>query len=360
MANSSYQIATTPKLYVSYPLFQYASGALDVYSNSDGNNNSFLNDEEMIKLIQIDPSNQIQINSNSTYAYLQYRILPSNWTIDDGTDLANFIASNIANFDYYMILGHNLHTSNVSVETKAITALSGAALNSLDQTDNINGVNSVPEYDGWSLMNIGNNSPNSPMGSFRLQFDGDNPTECKIGSVLWGKSYQFPVNTQLSTSTKFEYGIKQKSTISGKTISSANWTKPNNWGTEPFGLTEGEEVDNFTRRSGRRVWKMSFDSLAPDKVMPQNMMMNSNGYTAQDNHTLDANDSSLYNINNSEDFYSAVVHKTMGGHLPMVLQIDSSDNSPSNFAIVRMNKDYTVTQKSPLLFSYSITLTEQI
>ena len=69
---------------------------------------------------------------------------------------------------------------------------------------------------------------------------------------------------------------------------------------------------------------------------------------------------SLYNINNSEDFYSAVVHKTMSGHLPMVLQIDSSDNSPSNFAIVRMNKDYTVTQKSPLLFSYSITLTEQI
>ena len=65
MANSSYQIATTPKLYVSYPLFQYASGALDVYSNSDGNNNSFLNDEEMIKLIQIDPSNQIQINSNN-------------------------------------------------------------------------------------------------------------------------------------------------------------------------------------------------------------------------------------------------------------------------------------------------------
>ena len=106
---------------------------------------------------------------------------------------------------------------------------------------------------------------------------------------------------------------------------------------------------------------MSFDSLAPDKVMPQNMMMNDNGFNGQDNHSVAADGtSSLYNINNSEDFYSAVVHKTMGGHLPMVLQIDSSDNSPSNFAIVRMNKDYTVTQKSPLLFSYSITLTEQI
>ena len=32
MADSYYQIATTPKLYVSYPLYQYASGALDEYS----------------------------------------------------------------------------------------------------------------------------------------------------------------------------------------------------------------------------------------------------------------------------------------------------------------------------------------
>ena len=106
---------------------------------------------------------------------------------------------------------------------------------------------------------------------------------------------------------------------------------------------------------------MSFDSLAPFKVMLQNMMMNSNGYTAQDNHSVAADGtSSLYNIYNSEDFYSAVVHKTMGGHLPMVLQIDSSDNSPSGFAIVRLSPNFTVTQKSPLLFSYSITLTEQI
>ena len=29
MANSFYQTTTTPKLYVSYPLWQYANGALD-------------------------------------------------------------------------------------------------------------------------------------------------------------------------------------------------------------------------------------------------------------------------------------------------------------------------------------------
>ena len=177
---------------------------------------------------------------------------------------------------------------------------------------------------------------------------------------MWGKSFEFPINTSLSTTTKFEYGIKQKSTISGKTISTANWTKPNNWITEPFGLGN-QEGDNYQRRSGRRVWKMQFDSLAPDKVMNQNMMMNSNGFTAQDNHSTAADSvESLYNINDATDFYTNVVHRSMSSHLPMVLQIDKNDNSPSNFAIVRMNKDYTIKQKSPNLYSISVTLTEQI
>ena len=353
MANSSYQIATTPKLYVSYPLFQYASGALDEYESFT------LSNEDMIKLIQLDPSNQINIEYVRSLA-LRYKITPAS---DDTTQV---LASGLWNFDYLMVLGHNFHSTEVFANVMAAPDNNELLTCSNVVNDCVSEVgNFYPEYDGWSLMNI-DNLPSSEDNNV-FQFAVENPSilpesgPMKIGSLLWGKSYQFPVNTQLSTSTKFEYGIKQKSTISGKTISTANWTKPNNWGTEPFGLTEGEEVDNFTRRSGRRVWKMSFDSLAPDKVMPQNMMMNSNGFTAQDNHSVAADGtSSLYNINNSEDFYSAVVHKTMGGHLPMVLQIDSSDNSPSNFAIVRMNKDYTVTQKSPLLFSYSITLTEQI
>ena len=58
MANSSYQIATTPKLYVSYPLFQYASGALDSYYTDKQS----ISEEDMIKLIQLDPSNYVTFN----------------------------------------------------------------------------------------------------------------------------------------------------------------------------------------------------------------------------------------------------------------------------------------------------------
>ena len=354
MANSSFQIATTPKLFVSYPLFQYASGALDSYYT----NKQSISEEDMIKLIQLDPSNYVTFNDDVvSFEKFNYRIVPS-------YDNNNPVDSGLWDFDFFMMLGHNMHSIYGGKHFKLRQYKNETHIGELAYSNIINSpYDSTPEYDGWSLAQI-DETP-SDANDLQIHFTSEsvnsNWDNFSLGALAWGKSYTFPMNTQINTSTKFEYGIKQKSTISGKTISSANWTKPNNWITEPFGLNDGEEGDNFQRRSGRRVWKMTFDSLAPDKVMPQNMMMNSNGFTAQDNHSVAADGtSSLYNINNSEDFYSAVVHKTMGGHLPMVLQIDSSDNSPSNFAIVRMNKDYTVTQKSPLLFSYSITLTEQI
>ena len=360
MANSSYQIATTPKLYVSYPLFQYASGALDSYFTDKQS----ISEEDMIKLIQLDPSNYVTFN-NDVYSYekFNYRIVPS-------YDNNNPVDTGLWNFDFFMMLGHNMHSTTGGKHFLLRQYKNDTHLGELAYSNIVNcPYDSSPEYDGWSLAQI-DETP-SDANELQIHFTSTDVSSSwdnfSLGALAWGKSYTFPINTQINTSTKFEYGISQKSTISGKTISTANWTKPNNWITEPFGLNDGEEGDNFQRRSGRRVWKMTFDSLAPDKVMPQNMMMNDNGFNGQDNHSVpeDADGvadytSSLYNINNSEDFYSAVVHKTMGGHLPMVLQIDSSDNSPSNFAIVRMNKDYTVTQKSPLLFSYSITLTEQI
>tara|TARA_R100001594_G_scaffold57337_2_gene91257 strand:- start:7629 stop:8696 length:1068 start_codon:yes stop_codon:yes gene_type:complete len=355
MADSYYQIATTPKLYVSYPLYQYASGALDEYLSMNVNWDS---EGDMIKLLQIDPSNQVNIAFQNPFetndsALLAYKIVPS---FDDETLVAS---SGLWNFDFCMLLGHNFNTQGIKFNFSSATQ----DTNTYIETSNIvNYVNdSVPEYDGWSLINLNSTaSDEERYFIFRLILDENSASECNLGSLLFGKSFEFPINTSLSTTTKFEYGIKQKSTISGKTISTANWTKPNNWITEPFGLGN-QEGDNYQRRSGRRVWKMQFDSLAPDKVMNQNMMMNSNGFTAQDNHSTAADSvESLYNINDATDFYTNVVHRSMSSHLPMVLQIDKNDNSPSNFAIVRMNKDYTIKQKSPNLYSISVTLTEQI
>ena len=345
MADSFYQIPTTPKLYVSYPLYQYASGALDEYGALNGG----VSDEDMIKLLQIDPSSQVTIVPDNTEEFLRYKVVPS---FDDETLV---VESGIWNFDFCMLLGHNFNTQSI--------VPSFYSEDSLLNTSNIvnYGVDSVPEYDGWSLINL-NSTATDTERSFAISLSEESAgnVDCSLGSILFGKSFEFPQNTTLATTTKFEYGIKQKTTISGKTISNANWTKPNNWITEPFGLGS-QAGDNYQRRSGRRIWKMSFDYLAPDKVLNQNMMMNSNGFTAQDNHSTAADSvESLYNINNSTDFYTNVVHRCMSSHLPMVLQINKDDNSPSNFAIVRMNKDFVVNQKAPNLYDISVTFTEQI
>ena len=354
MANSYYQAITKPKLYISYPLYQYASGGLDSLATNYGVSN-----EDMIKIIQLDPSKITDINPIAgEHNVMRYRIVPQ---ADDFTDV---IDSGLWNFDFMGILGHNFASAGI----KPIIQASNDSGEVIDlSTSNIvnHNPNGVPEYDGWSLFNL-DDKPNTDSYNFRFGLQSTNPyneTAVKIGSLFFGKTFTFPQNTDLAQTITTDYGVKQKQTISGKTISTANWTKVNNWITEPFGLTEpfGETGDNFQRRSGRRTWSISFDSLAPSKVMNQLMMMNSNGWTAQDNHETTADGKSLYNINNAVDFYTNVVHRTMGGHLPMMLQINSDDTSPQNFAIVRLsNNSLQVTQKTPNLYNIKLKLTEQI
>ena len=356
MANSFYQTTTTPKLYVSYPLWQYANGALDSI-----NSNFNVSEEDAVRMIQLDPSNTTELsNVNNGFNVINYRIVP------ETDDFTSVIDSGLWNFDFCAVLGHNLASASARMEIQAGSDIDNSAdvLNSSNIVNFVSG--SYPEYDGWSLFNI-NEKPTNDHRGFRfgflpLQNQSFTETPIQIGSIMWGKTFTFPQNCNLNTTTTFDYGIKQKQTLSGKTISSANWTKPNNWLTEPFGLTEafGERGDNFQRRSGRRNWTLSFDSLAPEKTMNQLMMMNSNGWTAQDNHSVAADGKSLYNINNAVDFYTNVIHRTMGGHLPMVLQLDKDDPSPQNFAIVRLKKNYKISQKTPNLYNIKITLQEQI
>ena len=360
MANSYYQTPTIPRLYTSYPLWQYANGALDWY-RSDGD---VLSDEELISLIQLDPSKTIAIPQNGTSSKIQL-----NYKINPNDDDSNMFENNLWNFNYMMVLGHNLASANSGI----MPQIMDRSYNDADPINSANLVNyapfGIPEYDGWSLMELTDTRPirNNNDNIFRCTFDVEDIDESPIlcGSLLWGKYFDFPINCSLNTQTKFDYGVKQKQTLSGKTVSTANWTKPSNWITEPFGLSEPftGRGDNFQRRSGRRTWKISFDSIAPDKVMNQNPMLNSFGWKPQDNHAtgsgLDGNES-LYDINYALDFYTNVVNKTMGGHLPMVLQLNKDVFSPESFAIVRMQKDYTITQKSPNLYSVSLTLVEQI
>ena len=355
MADSYFQLATTPRLYISYPLWQYANGALDFYGSNVATN------EELIKLIQLNPSKTISLDGTGVDEInLNYKINPEN-------DDTNMMESPLWDFNYMMVLGHNLSSANIKLYPKIMDRGYQSA-RIIDRSNLINYDNwNAPEYDGWSLMELTQPKP--------MQFENDNIFRCsfevnnqdenplQLGSLLFGKYYDFPQNADLSETFSIDYGIKQKQTISGQTISTANWTKPNNWITEPFGLSEQfkDRGDNFSRRSGRRTWNISFDSLAPNKVMNQNPMLNSNMWKAQDNHsTYGVDNQSEYNINNSTDMFTNIVHRTMGGHLPMVMQLDKNVFSPESFVIVRLDSSFKINQKNPNLYNIKMKLTEQI
>ena len=307
MANSYYQTPTTPRLYISYPLYQYASGALDrVILNA-----SHLQDtteEDLIRMIQLDPSNvtRLPITTDATYNYFsnfRYSVIEEEQRLA-GYDMTQ--NPQIWNFNYAMILGHNFNTANARVTFKAKHEGGSSSILNVNSLVNYS-FQDVPEYDGWSLAELTDTSaPQNDSYDFSITIDdttsgsgagvGYNTNELQIGSWLWGRYFDFPRHCNLSTSLSHSYGVKQKQTIAGKTISTANWTKTNNWITEPFGLGS-ENKDNFRRRSSRRTWSISFDSLDPKYVMNQNPMLNDNAWKAQDNHSTGADGEEVLSVN---------------------------------------------------------------
>lgn len=371
MADSTFQIAAKPKLYLSYPLKQYASGNQGSH-NSTGDVDT-TGPREHYRLLNLDPADNF-VAGVATYGF--YHDLCGNYSGQPSGE-KKIMREGQWDFDYLMILGHNFKTKNfgVDVTTKNYISDSQSTWEDVNLTPLVNDCyNTTPEYNGWSLMGIDYSTDDPERTLMRIDFNSQDETatgEVSIGSILWGKSYTFPINTTLNTTVKFDYGVKQSQTTFGKTISRLKWSKPQSWlngRIEPFGLIdtypddslwEQYTGDDHLRKSGRRTWTMEFDGLIPSQVMNQNMMLNDNNFVVADNQEAGAaTNSSLYNVYNGVDFYR-VVNTLMGSHLPCVLQLDSTNYSPSNFAIVRMN-DYTITQKSPNLYTIKCSFTEQI
>jgi len=393
MTTNYYQTPTRPTLYASYLLYQYASGALDKYGVpagiSIGTHPETLQDMEipaepyspleMIRMLQLEPSRTSYIYDPEDRGQItmNYKLVPDNfsWTPELGNDIWK-------NINSLFLLGHNFADCEASI------TFGGGDTDSEDDFTEIatsNAVNNIsePEYNGWSLTNF-SESANYQYFKIRIrsrayQDDFLNPfvqQPLKLGSLFLGNRYTFPINCNMNTKTSYDYGVKRSKTISGKTLSKANWTKPNSWGGyEPFGLSvpfdPSNNDDNFLRRTGLRTWSISFDSLNPSKVMNQNPMLNTYGWTSQDteNDNITGEGDSLDNIigvtstfasPEGNDFFTSIVHRSLGGHLPMLLQLDRDNYSPHNFAIVRMNPNYTITQKSPNLYNIKIVLEEQV
>ena len=125
MANSYFQTPTIPRLYVSYPLYQYASGALDFVNNgASGTHLPNTTEEDLIRMIQLDPSNitRMPITTDASFSYwtaFRYGVIEEEQRLAEHDMHDN---PQIWNFNYAMVLGHNLNTANARLVFKSHNA----------------------------------------------------------------------------------------------------------------------------------------------------------------------------------------------------------------------------------------------
>ncbi len=322
----NYQLADKLTFYTSYPLYAYASGMLEL-AESDTN----LTQEQLFNLINLNPSKISTFNTESL-------------------DNISFYINHSIKPDFFMTLGHNFaDQQNLTLEGDDGQISTSQVVNSNIDTD--------CEYNGWSLVDLSNVDSKSMI----MQFN--NAAENMIGSVLWGKKWTAPQNVDVNQTLKVSYGYKAKKSVSGKTISTLNYSKTGKWLLDAWELdadTSDTRNEPTNSRNGIRTWNVNFSFLQDSKMMAQNNMLNSNNWTqdSQSEYSTGADGSSLYDTNNSTDFYSAVIKQSMGGHLPLVINISDSTNS-DQWAIVRIS-DYQVTQTNPKFINYKLTLEEQV
>ena len=322
----NYQLASKISFYTSYPLYAYASGMLEfVESDTD------LTQEQLFNLINLNPSKISTFNT-------------------EAADSIGFYINHSIKPDFFMTLGHNF------ANQQNLTLLGDDGELSATQIINSN-IDTDCEYNGWSLVNLSNIDSKSMI----MQFN--NAAENMVGSVLWGRKWTAPQNVDVSQTHKVSYGYKSKKSVSGKTISTLNYSKTGKW------LLDAWELDADTAdtrnmptnsRNGIRTWNVNFSFLQDNQMMSQNNMLNSNNFTqdTQGEYSLGADNSSAFDTNNSTDFYTAVIKQTMGGHLPLVVKISDSTNS-DQWAIVRIS-DYSISQTNPKFVNYKLVLEEQV
>ena len=271
---------------------------------------------------------------------------------------------------YLFILGHNFRSKDCSIELQLIDTTNAIiSATTPESIVNYNGSSTKPDYNGFSIIKA-NYSISNNIDGFRIVINGfssDSNDEIKIGCVSLCKKWNPPHNPDLSLSMTRQYdGVKTTRTKGGATLSNAQYTRggtfwANNHAWElssqdyEQAVGVGDSYRNIQRTLGRRIWSMNFTYLTPANIMPETESLD---YYESDDYT-DWLGVTLHE--NSSSFFSNVLNRVQGSHLPFIFQPNDTDNNtnPDQWAIVRFDqKDFTITQAAPDLYSLSMKLTE--
>lgn len=262
---------------------------------------------------------------------------------------------------YFFILGHNLHTINASIE---IDLLENGSYHNPSPSRlsiiNDNGAWSSPSYNGFTIYKAKYSVSNVEGYRIKIYNNGDSVQNVKLGCVSLCSKWNPSHSPDLSLTMTRQYdGVRTTQTNGGATLSNASYTRGGTfWATSyAWELTTGEYEQGteptieMQRTLGRRIWNLSFSYLSDSTLMPKTESLNH--YET----TLTANTDTILH---SQSFFSRVLNRLQGSHIPFIFQPNDSDpnKNPDQWAISRLTSEAQLEQVANNTYNVSMNITE--
>ena len=329
----------TPTIFIDYFQWALAIGLID--------NDSFNHEQEnfdISSLFTLEPTNAILLPEIAgTYPFTQMEVE------------TKFSINQSEQFDYYMILNHNLFTTQSRIygyrQTGSFVSDEGfttrESFGYIPQVNEYSGDGPLdsPEYNGWTYYDISQSIVN--FTHLCLIYYGQ-PT---VGSISVGHKYVMPSSPDMQLTLERDFGgISSRETMGGKTLTNVNYNRSPLWTSEPWGLyTEIPENLN-ARRLGRRIWNLKFSHISESDLFAETEMLNENGYDNPDDVVTFADSNTLL---------ARFIQYTLNGKLKFIFQPDNTNFSPDGFAICTLDQDgIKMTQTSFKTYDISLKIRE--
>ena len=371
-----------PRFFIDHLQFLKHTGIIGAFDSNindniqvvDNTGADFFTNENAMKLFDFNPTNHINL------PYSEYNLQNLNGSeirVKFNTGLKK--SSDWEGRWYIATLGHNFYSTNAKIRANFAVEQGPLQPNGVWATEIINGMNPI-NYNGFSIEEITVKPQDDDYAKwinfsiFNRQSDID-LGDINLGAISFGKIFDLSISSDMKMSMSYEYGFDTKTSRNGAYLSNSRWfQKPLFAGFPAFELSKEESVDAIGfRKSGRRVYDLSFTYLSGDETLATSGVLDGTtleGYlfegdtsgdltdTDTDNNVASVHEANI-NIMNDNSIYSQIVHKSMGFQLPFIFQPDTRYSKPDGFMLARVDeKDFQVEQLMPDLYRIKMKIEE--
>ncbi len=380
-------IPFVPRFYIDEIQYMKALGLLKF---EEGGNVGLGNTEGLYGLEDFDYRDASKLFNFNPTDYFHMNTQGGDWL--SGTDKFSIsmptIFKNEGDFEqrkYFAVLGHNFKDADMSFQVSSHfpnrdeddDEVLDLTLISDQTTEIINSLAWAPDYpqsyayNGFSIDEL-TTKPSDNI-EFRMSYNQVNiMRKFGIGAISFGSIFDLSISPDLNLRMSYEYGVDEKESRSGSTLSNVRWWQKPLWVDQgAWELDEDGESKYFTeerdlerlkhRRSGRRVYDLTFTFMTGDELLATNPNLSTTSFVSGD---LSDNGSDVFDnhitLFSDNSFYSQVVHKTLGFSIPFIFQPNKDSNNPQDFMLAKIDskKGWELEQIAPSLFRTKLRIKE--